>query len=167
MGWRIAEPGILESRRVGAYTRSVLKAVIGRTIRRQPTRRQWVADFVIRASITATGVWAAAQLIDGIRLEGWGSTIVVALILGTLNAFLKPILFWATALLSIVTFGLFAVLINTALLAITAWTAGQFGDVHFAIDSFWDALWGAVIISLVSLILSRFIDVDRLARRFN
>jgi putative membrane protein len=134
-------------------------------MRRQPTRRQWVADFVIRALITAVGVWLAAQLIDGIRLEGWGSTIGVALILGTLNAFLKPILFWGTVLLSVVTFGLFAVLINTALLAITAWTAGQLGNVEFAIDGFWAALWGAVIISVVSFILSRFIDVDSLAQR--
>ena len=144
----------------------MLRAVIGRRIGRQPTRRESVAEFVIRGVITAAGVWVAAQLIDGIRLDGWGSTIVVALILGTLNAFLKPILFWGTVLLSVVTFGLFVVFINTALLAITAWTAGQFGDSHFAINSFWDALWGAVIISVVSLMVSRFIDVDRLARRF-
>jgi putative membrane protein len=144
----------------------MLKAVIGRKLRRQPTRREWLAEFVIRGLITAAGVLVAAQLIDGIRLEGWGSALVVALILGTLNAFLKPILFWGTVLLSVVTFGLFSVLINTALLALTAWTAGQFGNVHFAINSFWDALLGAVIISLVSLLLSRFIEVDRLARRF-
>lgn len=139
---------------------------MGRAMRGQPTGRERVAEFVIRSVFTAVGVWLAAQLIDGIRLEGWGSTIAVALFLGTLNAFLKPILFWGTVLLSVVTFGVFAILINTGLLAVTAWTAGQFGNVHFAIDGFWAALWGAVIISVVNFVLSRFIDVDSLARRF-
>ena len=144
----------------------MLKAVIGRRLKRKPTRREWLADFVIRSLIIAVGVWVAAQLIDGIRLEGWRSTLLVALILGTLNAFLKPLLFWGTVLLSVVTFGLFAILINTALLAVTARTAGQFDSIHFAIDGFWDALWGAVIISLVGLVMSRIVDVDRLAGRF-
>ena len=144
----------------------MVRAVVGRQFRRKPTPREWLADFLIRGLIIAAGVWLAAQLIDGIRLEGWGSTIIVALILGALNAFMKPLLFWGTVLLSIATFGIFAVLLNTALLALTAWAAGQSNDIHFAIDGFWDALWGAVIISLVSLVLARFIDADRLARRF-
>ena len=90
----------------------------------------------------------------------------MALILGLLNAFLKPLLFWGTLLLSIVTFGVFVILLNTALLALTAWIAGKFDDVHFAIDGFWDAFWGAVIISLVSFLLSRVINADSFAKRF-
>jgi putative membrane protein len=140
--------------------------ILGRAFRRQPTRREWLAAFIVRWLITAVAVWIAAQLVDGIHLEGWGSTLVVALILGLLNAFLKPLLFWGSLILSILTFGIFTILLNTALLAITAWTAGKFDNVHFAIDGFWDAFWGAVLISLVGFVVSQFVDVDRLARRF-
>ncbi len=139
--------------------------LLARGFRRQPTRRESLAAFALRGLITAAGVWVAAQLIDGIRLEGWGSTLAVALILGLLNAFLKPLLFWGSLLLTILTFGILVILLNTALLALTAWIAGKFDDVHFAIDGFGDALWGAVIVSVVSFMLSRVIDVDRLAKR--
>ena len=142
------------------------RLIIANPLRRKPTRREWLASFVVRWLITGAAVWTAAQVIDGIRLEGWGSTLAVALILGLLNAFLKPLLFWGSLLLSILTFGLFAILVNTALLAIAAWTAGKFDDVHFAIDTFWSAFWGAVIISLFNFVVSRFVDVDRLSRRF-
>ena len=143
----------------------MMTALIGRSLKRKPTRREWLADFVIRSVFIAVGVWVAAQLVDGIRLEGWRSTVLVAVILGTLNAFLKPLLFWGTLLLSVVTFGLFAILINTALLAVTAWTAGQFEWIHFAIDGFWAAFLGAVVISVVSFVMARVVDVDRLAGR--
>ena len=158
-------PGVVEAGGGPAYTRPMRTFIFARGFHRQPTRRQWLVAFALRWLITAAAVWVAAQLIDGIRLEGWGSTLAVALILGLLNAFLKPLLFWGSILLSILTFGIFAILINTALLALTAWIAGKFDDVHFAIDGFGDAFWGAVIISLVSFVLSRFVDVDRLARR--
>ena len=50
--------------------------------------------FVIRWLITAAAVWVAAAIVGGIELEGWRSTLLVALILGLLNAVLKPLLFW-------------------------------------------------------------------------
>lgn len=134
--------------------------------RRAPSRGERLVAFLIRWLIMAVGVWLAAQVVGGIHLEGWGSTLAVALILGLLNAFLRPILFWGSILLTILTFGSFAILINTALLALTAWIAGKFDSVHFAVDGFWDAFWGAVIIGLVSFVLSRLIRPDRLARRF-
>lgn len=134
--------------------------------RRAPSGGERLVAFLIRWLITAVGVWLAAQVVGGIHLEGWGSTLAVALILGLLNAFLRPSLFWGSILLTILTFGIFAILINTALLALTAWIAGKFDSVHFAVDGFWDAFWGAVIIGLVSFVLSRLIRPDRLARRF-
>ena len=142
------------------------RLIVANPLRRKPTRREWLAAFVVRWLITGAAVWTAAQVIDGIRLEGWGSTFAVALILGLLNAFLKPLLFWGSLLLSILTFGIFGILVNTALLAMTAWTAGKFDDLHFAIDNFWSAFWGAVIISLFNFVVSRIVDVDRFARRF-
>jgi putative membrane protein len=65
----------------------------------------------------------------------------------------------------VLTLGLFLILINTALLALTAWIAGKFDSIRFDIDGFWAAFWGAVIISLVSFILSRVINPKKIAER--
>ena len=135
-------------------------------IHRPETQQQRLIAFVIRWLITAVAVWAAAKLIDGIHLDGWKSTLVVALVLGLLNANQKPLLTVGTFLFVVLTAGLFLIIINTILLALTAWFLGRFDSIQFRIDGFWDALWGAVIISIVSFVLTRFIDPRKMARRF-
>ena len=135
-------------------------------IHRPETQQQRLIAFVIRWLITAVAVWAAAKLIDGIHLDGWKSTLVVALVLGLLNAYLKPLLTIGTFLFVVLTAGLFLIVINTILLALTAWFLGKFDSIHFAIDGFWDAFFGAVIISIVSFVLTRFIDPRKMARKF-
>ena len=135
-------------------------------LRPRPTPAERVVAFVIRWLITAAGVWVAANLVGGIHLEGAESTLAVALILGLLNAYLKPLLVVGTLPALLTTAGLFLIVINTVLLALTAWIAGKFDSVHFAIDSFGAAFWGAVIISLVSFLLSLFVSPERIARNF-
>lgn len=135
-------------------------------IGRRETGAQRLIAFIVRVLITAAAVWVAAQIVGGIHLEGWKSTLIVALVLGVLNAYLKPLLVFGTFPLLILTVGLSLILINTVLLALTAWFLGKFDSVHFAIDGFWDAFWGAVIISVVSFIITRFIDPKRVARNF-
>jgi len=134
-------------------------------IRRQPTTGEKVVAFVIRWLITAVAVWIAAELIGGIHLEGWKSTLLVALILGLLNAFLKPLLIFGTFPMLILTLGFALILINTALLALTAWIAGKFDSILFAIDGFWAAFFGAIIISIVSFLLTRLINPEKVARQ--
>ena len=90
----------------------------------------------------------------------------MALILGLLNAFLKPLLVFGTFPFLILSLGFFLVIINTILLALTAWICGKFDSIHFAVSSFGAAFWGAVIISLVSYLLSRLINPGRIARNF-
>ncbi len=135
-------------------------------IHRPETQQQRLIAFIIRWLITAVAVWAAAKLIDGIHLDGWKSTLVVALVLGLLNAYLKPLLTIGTILFVVLTAGLFLIIINTILLALTAWFLGRFDSIQFRIDGFWDAFFGAVIISIVSFVLTRFIDPRKMARRF-
>ncbi len=134
-------------------------------IRRQPTTGEKIAAFLIRWLITAAAVWVAARIVGGIHLEGWESTLLVALILGLLNAFLKPLLVFGTFPLLILTMGLALILINTLLLALTAWIAGKFDSIHFAIDDFWAALFGAIIISIVSFVLTQVINPEKVARK--
>lgn len=134
-------------------------------ISRQPTRQERVIAFVVRWAITAVAVWLAAALIDGIHLDGWESTLIVAGILGLLNVFIKPLLFFLSLPAIVLTLGFFLLIVNTALLALTAWIAGKFDRVHFAIDGFWDAFFGALIITVVSWILGGFVKPDQVARR--
>ncbi|MBM3945671.1 MAG: phage holin family protein [SAR202 cluster bacterium] len=115
--------------------------------------------------VTAAAVWVAAALLDGVDLQGWGSTLVVGLILGLLNAFVRPVLFWLSLPFTVVTLGFFILLLNTAMLGLTAWLAGKFDGIQFEVDSFWPAFFGALIISVVSFALTRFVNPRRVARR--
>ena len=108
----------------------------------------------------------AAAIVPGIHLEGWKSTLLVALILGLLNAYLKPLLVIGTLPALLFTLGIFLIFINTALLALTAWIAGKFDAIHFAIDGFWSAFFGAIIISIVSFFISLVIDPKKIGRFF-
>lgn len=134
-------------------------------LRRPSTRSERLVEFVLRSLVTAVAVWVAASLVGGIRLEGWGTTLLVALILGLLNASLKPLLVLGALPLVVITLGVGLVLINALLLGLTAWIAGLF-DLAFEVNGFWAAFWGAVIISLTSFVLNQVLKPGRLARNF-
>ena len=134
--------------------------------RKPQTGSQKLVAFIVRWLILAAAVWVAAELVGGIHLEGWKSTLIVALILGLLNVYLKPLLVFAGFPALILTLGLFLIIINTALLGLTAWIAGKFDSIHFAIDGFWDAFWGAIIISIVSWLLGMVVDPNKIGRSF-
>lgn len=137
--------------------------VVGGTRQPESSESKLVA-FAIRWLITAAAVWVAAQLVGGIHLEGWKSTLLVALILGLLNAYLKPLLVVGTFPALIMTLGIFLIFINTALLALTAWISGKFDAIEFSIDSFWSAFFGAIIISIVSFFISLVVKPGKIAR---
>jgi putative membrane protein len=114
--------------------------------------------FLVRWGILAVAVWVAAEMVDGIELEGWESTVLVALILGLLNAVIKPILFFLSLPLTIVTFGLFLIVLNAIMLWLTDWIASWFDDLQFeVVDFWWDAILGAIIISIVSWAIQLFL----------
>ena len=131
---------------------------------REPSRGERLVAFVIRWLITAAAVWVAAAIVGGIELEGWRSTLLVALILGLLNAVLKPLLFWVSLPITVLTLGVFYLVLNAAMLGLTAWIAGKFESIHFAVDGFWAAFWGAVIISIVSWFIGLVVNTKRIAR---
>jgi putative membrane protein len=121
-------------------------------------------SLVIRWLILAAAVWAAAAIVPGIHLSGLGSTLLVALILGLLNLYVRPLLFWVSLPATIVTLGLFLIVLNAILLGLADWVANIDSDIRFSVDGIWAALFGAVIISIVSFILNRFFDANRIAR---
>jgi putative membrane protein len=127
---------------------------------------QRVIELLVRWLLLALAVWVAAELLSGIHLEGWKSTLIVAAILGLLNLYLRPILVLFSLPVTILTLGFFLVIINALLLLLTSWIAEQFEDILFHVDNIGAAILGAIIISLVGLLLGIFIKPARLASRF-
>jgi putative membrane protein len=118
-------------------------------------------SFVIRVLVNGVALWVAAALVQGIHLAenhtSTGSQLVtilwVAVIFGLLNALIKPILTILSLPVIILTLGLFTLIVNAAMLELTSWFAGTF-SLDFHVDQFfWDAVLGAIIITIVSMLL--------------
>ena len=110
----------------------------------------------IRVLINAVALWAAASIIDGIDLSSrFVSVLAVAIVFGLVNAFLKPIAKLLAFPFVVVTLGLFTVVVNAAMLLVTDWLSAG-----LEVDGFGSALLGAIVISIVSWLLSIFIPED-------
>ena len=127
--------------------------------------RDRLLSLTVRWLILALAVWIAAEVVPGIHLEGLKSTLIVALILGLLNLYVRPILFFFTLPLTIVTLGLFLILLNAIMLGLTSWIASWFDSISFHVDDIGSAILGAIIVSLVSMILGHFIKPEQISDR--
>ena len=107
--------------------------------------------FVFRWAITTVAVMVASSIIHGIRYDSVASLIGAALLLGIFNAFLRPILLILSAPLILLTLGLFILVVNGLMLLIVPSIV-----IGFHVDTFASAFWGAIVISIVSWILSAF-----------
>ena len=109
---------------------------------------------LLRWLVSAAAVAAAAYLVPGIRLEGgFTNLLIVALVVGLVNALVRPILRMLACGLIVLTLGLFLLVINAVLLLLAAWLSQQAG-VGFYVDGFVPAFLGSIVISLVSFVLS-------------
>lgn len=113
-----------------------------------------IRRFLLRWLINALAIYVAAKVVPGIYVQGEGAIILVALILGLVNALIRPLVKLVTCPLIILTLGLFTFIINALMLELTAWVAGQLGA-GFEVRGFWAAFLGALVISLVSLALRK------------
>lgn len=108
---------------------------------------------LIRWLISAFSIMITAYLVDGIHVSGFLSAFFAAAILGILNAFFRPILFILTLPINILSLGLFTFVINALLLLMVSGVISG-----FAVDGFWAALFGSLLISLVSWLLTSLIN---------
>jgi putative membrane protein len=108
-----------------------------------------VRRFIQSLAINTLAVLVAGYLVRGIHYEKPLDLFVAALLLGIFNSVLRPILMLLTFPLVLVTLGLFRFVINGLLL----WAVGSLLQPHFRVDGFWDAFWGALVISLISSVL--------------
>ena len=118
---------------------------------------------ILRWLITGFSLFVAAWLVKGIRVEGnaWTVFAVTAAILGLVNALIRPILKLLSCPLIILTLGLFVLVINGVSLFLASKIAVNWFHVGFYVQGFWSAFWGAVIVSLVSVILSALVRDDK------
>lgn len=108
----------------------------------------------LRWLINGLAIFAATQIVSGIHTEGgWAVIAIMALILGLANALIAPVLKVLTCPLIILTLGLFTLVINAAVFWFSAWVGQRFG-LGFYVDNFWSAFLGALVVSVVSIILS-------------
>lgn len=112
-------------------------------------------NLLIRFIINAVAIYITALVVPGIHIEGLTAIAGVAVLFGLVNAVIKPIVSAVTCLVQIITLGLFTLVINALMLLLTAWLAGQIG-LAFSVGSFLAAFLGAILISIVSTVLSYF-----------
>jgi putative membrane protein len=101
--------------------------------------------FLLRAAITALGLWVAGEIFAGLSFDSVSQLAVAALLLGVVNAFVRPLAFILTLPLTVLTLGLFLLVLNAAMVALVAWIVPGF---HIA--GFWTAVGAALVVSLVS-----------------
>jgi putative membrane protein len=116
-----------------------------------------VPSLVVRFLVNVAALWLAQLIIPGFDIETTGSLIFGAIIFGVLNAVIKPVISLLSCPLTLLTLGLFTLVINAIMLGLTAWVAGWF-DLEFEVDGILAALFGALVISIISTLLSRWAD---------
>lgn len=113
-----------------------------------------MSRFIIRLLVNAFALWVAIQVVPGIVYDGTTTSLVmIALIFGVINAFVRPLIVLLTCPLVFLTLGLFLLVINTLMLALTEWVSDAF-SLGLYIEGFWATFFGAIIISIVSGIIN-------------
>ena len=101
--------------------------------------------FLIQAVVTALGLWLASEVVDGVEVLSSGSLIAAAVLLGIVNALVRPVLTFITFPLTVITFGLFLLVVNAAMIGIVASLLGG-----FVVDGLWPGVGCAIVTGAVS-----------------
>lgn len=108
--------------------------------------------FLVRMLITAISLWLAAMVVPGMALRGIGTLLGAALLLGIVNAFVRPVVILLTLPLTILTLGLFLLVVNAMMLGLVS---VMFEG--FTLGGFWSAIFGAIFVSFFGWLASAFI----------
>lgn len=111
-----------------------------------------LSPFLIHWAITALSLWVASHIFRGVQFDSTGALVVSALLLGFANAIVKPLLVVLTLPLTLLTFGLFLLVINAlVILLVAALVKG------FRVSGFWTALFASLFVSLLSIVIGAFV----------
>ena len=110
---------------------------------------------LLRTLITMLGLFLASRLLPGVWIEGTGNFILAAVLLGLVNAVVRPLFFLMTLPLTVVTLGLFIFVLNAAMFGLVAAMLDS-----FQVAGFWSAIFGAIIVGITSTVASWYIGPD-------
>ena len=111
-----------------------------------------LTPFLLHWAITALSLWVASLLFKGLKFDNAASLIIAALLLGFANAIVKPLLIILTLPLTLVTFGLFLLVINALMILLVAQLVRG-----FRVSSFWTAFFASIFVSLLSIVIGAFV----------
>jgi putative membrane protein len=112
-----------------------------------------VTRFILRAAVAALGLWLASRWVDGIHFADPNALVIAALLLGVVNALVRPLVLLLTLPITLVSLGLFVFVINAAMLELVAWLLQP----RFTLTGFRAALLGAIVVGLAGWVGSWFI----------
>jgi putative membrane protein len=108
--------------------------------------------FLLRFAITAIGLWVASAIVPGVSIDGPGTLLFAAFLLGIVNAVIRPIVLLLTLPITLVTLGLFILVVNAAMFGLVAALLDG-----FHLSGFFAALFGALLVSIISWLAAAFI----------
>ena len=110
---------------------------------------------LLRTLITMLGLYLASGLISGVSITGTSAFIFAAIMLGLVNAFIRPVALILTLPITLVTLGLFLLVVNAAMFGLVAWMLDG-----FYVAGFWSAVIGSIVVSITATISSWYIGPD-------
>jgi putative membrane protein len=114
-----------------------------------------LTPYLFHWGITALSLWVASHIFEGLKFDNTSSLIISALLLGFVNVIIKPLLIALTLPLTLLTFGLFLLVINALMILLVAWLVKG-----FKVSSFWTAFFASIFIALLSLVIGSFVVTD-------
>ncbi|MCS6819142.1 MAG: phage holin family protein [Chitinophagales bacterium] len=120
-------------------------------------------QFIIKIFLNSLAVLIAAQLLPGVQISDWSYAILLAAVLAVLNASVKPILIFLTLPFTLITLGLFLLVINASIVLIADWLIGS----GFEVRNFWWALLFSVIISILNSLFEKLVVKEQNTKGFN
>jgi putative membrane protein len=111
-----------------------------------------MTGLLIRMLVTALGLWLASALVPGMQAESAGTLLLAALLLGIVNAVVRPLVIILTFPITVVTLGLFLLVVNAGMLGLVGWLLEG-----LRLSGFWAALFGSLIVSATAMVASWYI----------
>jgi len=124
-----------------------------------------MVKFILRSLVVAVGFWLAAHFVPGVHIHGWKTLLAAAVLLGIANGLVRPILTLLTLPITILTLGLFLLVVNGLMVLLVGWVLHQFHDTSYQVHGLLPAIFTTIVIWIVSLVGNMFIGGDERQRR--
>jgi putative membrane protein len=117
-------------------------------------------NFALTWLVAAVSLVITAKIVPGLVISSFTAALFAAVLIGFVNAIVRPIITVLTLPLTILSLGLFLLVINAISLSLAGWLAGVL-DIGFKVNGFWPAFFGAIVLSIVSGLIGRFVNLDK------